>query len=292
MKPLIPFFALAAVALAAPQGYSNPVPAGGGVPLPAVGPAPVDVGAAIPAVGGVSPVSCLDGEVLNVDGTCSVPQITRHVYVFAAPDQPAPQGPPPDIPPPQVEHNVIFIRAPEQAEAAEPIVLPPPQQQNIIYVLNKRQPTIGGRPVIEVSAPPPSNPEVFFVNYGPNENPVLPGGIDLQSALSAAAPSTGQIIGGGGAGGFDAGPGAGHGGGFDAGFAAGPAGGFDAGAGPAGGFGGGVVASPGPGVGIPLPSAIPAGPGGLPGPQLGLDNLANDYTPNAVEPPLGLYSAP
>ncbi|XP_047487250.1 translation initiation factor IF-2-like [Penaeus chinensis] len=286
MKPLIPFFALAAVALAAPQGYSNPVPAGGGVPLPAVAAAPViDAGAAIP-------VSCLDGEVLNVDGTCSVPQITRHVYVFAAPDQPAPQGPPPSIPPPQVEHNVIFIRAPEQADAAEPIVVPPPQQQSVIYVLNKRQPTVGGRPVIEVPAPPPSNPEVFFVNYGPNENPVLPGGIDLQSALSSAAPSTGQLIGGGGAGGFDAGVGAGPVGGFDAGFAAGPAGGFDAGVGPAGGFGGGVVASPGPGVGVPLSSAVSAGSAGLPGPQLGLDNLANDYTPNAVEPPLGLYSAP
>lgn len=194
---------------------------------------------------------------------------------------------------------MIFIRAPEQAEAAEPIVLPPPQQQSVIYVLNKRQPSVGGRPVIKVPAPPPSNPEVFFVNYGPNENPVLHDGIDLQSALSAAAPSTGQIIVGGGAGGFDLGAGAGSAGGFDvgagvgsaggfdAGFAAGSAGGFDAGA---GGFSGGVVASPGPGVGVPLASA--GGPGGLPGPQIGLDNLANDYTPNAVEPPLGLYSAP
>ncbi|XP_042888374.1 translation initiation factor IF-2-like [Penaeus japonicus] len=245
MKPLVPFFALAAVALAAPQGYSAPAPAGGGVPLPVGGPGPaVSVDAGLPAVGGGAPVSCLEGEVLNVDGTCSVPQITRHVYVFAAPDQPVPQGPPPSIPPPQVEHNVIFIRAPEQGEGAEPIVVPPPQQQSVIYVLSKRPNTIGGRPIIEVAAPPPSNPEVFFVNYGPNENPVLPGGIDLQSALSAAAPATGQLIGG-----------------------------------DAGGFDGGFAAGPGPGV-------------GLPGPQIGLDNLANDYTPNAVAPPVGLYSAP
>ena len=37
-------------------------------------------------------------------------------------------------------------------------------------------------------------PEVFFVNYKDGENPTLPGGIDLQTALTQAATGEGGDI--------------------------------------------------------------------------------------------------
>merc|ERR1739838_612673 len=58
----------------------------------------------------------------------------------------------------------------------------------------------GGQRVIEVPAGPASNPEVYFVNYGPGENPQLPGGVNLQTALGAAAAPGGAA---GGQGDFD-----------------------------------------------------------------------------------------
>merc|ERR1712002_592002 len=141
--------------------------------------------------GGVT--SCGEGQVLHVDGTCVTPQVTRNVYVFAAPQQQFQPGPPPQIPQPKVNYNIVFVRTPENAQGQEPIVVPPPQQKTLVYVLSKKQ-AIQGQQVIEVPSTP-QKPEVYYVHYDEGENPQLPGGIDLQSALATAAQQQGQVIG-------------------------------------------------------------------------------------------------
>jgi len=144
-------------------------------------------------------ISCGEGEVLNVDGSCSRPVVTRNIFVYAAPEQPRPIPGPVDVPPPKVDYNIVFVRAPENNGAQDPIIVPPPQQRTLVYVLSKK-PEDGGQRVIEVPAGPASNPEVYFVNYGPGENPQLPGGVNLQTALGAAAAPGGAA---GGQGDFD-----------------------------------------------------------------------------------------
>ncbi|XP_047487182.1 uncharacterized protein LOC125037990 [Penaeus chinensis] len=137
---------------------------------------------------------CQEGEIRHVDGSCVVPEITRKVFVFSVPKQERePTDSTVDLPPPKVEHNILFVRLPEGGVGPEPIVVPPPRQENIIYVLNKQGEQ--GQRVIEVPAHPPSEPEVYFVNYEEGENPTLPGGLDLQTALGSAADATGQFIG-------------------------------------------------------------------------------------------------
>lgn len=151
---------------------------------------------------------CRDGEVLNIDGTCAVPRVTQQVYVYAAPHQPVQRGPPPKIPTPVINRSVLFIRAPEQPTPLDPVVLPSPEQKNIVYVLHKN-PVNQGQRVIQAPVPPQSQPEVYFVNYNDGENPILPGGGDLQSALNSAvsaggvSTAGGDIFGSGGGFGFD-----------------------------------------------------------------------------------------
>ncbi|XP_066974140.1 uncharacterized protein [Macrobrachium rosenbergii] len=157
--------------------------------------------------GGIAATSCGDGQILHVDGRCVTPQVMRNIYVYDVPVQPRPVGPRPNIPLPKVEHNILFVRLPEGGGALEPIVIPPPQQKNIVYVLNKGT-AVGGQKVINVPAPPKSQPEVYFVNYGDGQNPTLPGGVDLQTALNSAVhQGIGQVIGGGLGGGIVSGGG-------------------------------------------------------------------------------------
>merc|ERR1719228_9492 len=176
--------------------------------------------------------ACGAGQVRHVDGRCVTPRVTRRVFLYDVPANIAPSGPPPNIPDPTIETNIIFIRTPEGLQGPEPIVVPPPQQQHVVYVLNKQSQQ--DQQVIEVAAPPATNPEVYFVNYADGENPTLPSGVDLQTALGAATQGGGQTIGGivGGSGGGGYGGGSGSGGGFSIGSGS-------------GGFGGGaVVAQP------------------------------------------------
>nr|XP_027221228.1 keratin, type I cytoskeletal 9-like [Penaeus vannamei] len=133
------------------------------------------------------------GEIYYVDGTCVVPEVSRKVFVVDVPQQQQLSGPPPSVPPPKVDHNILFVRLPEGGLAPEPIVVPPPRQNNIVYVLNKQNEQ--AQRVIEVEAPPPSEPEIYFVNYDDGENPTLPGGIDLLTALGSAAETGGEVIG-------------------------------------------------------------------------------------------------
>ncbi|XP_037791948.1 pupal cuticle protein 36-like [Penaeus monodon] len=136
---------------------------------------------------------CKEGEILHVDGTCVVPEVSRKVFVVDVPQQQQLSGPPPSVPPPKVDHNILFVRLPAEGLAPEPIVVPPPRQNNIVYVLNKQNEQ--AQRVIEVEAPPPSEPEIYFVNYDDGENPTLPGGIDLLTALGSAAETGGEVIG-------------------------------------------------------------------------------------------------
>ncbi|XP_037792183.1 pupal cuticle protein 36-like [Penaeus monodon] len=141
---------------------------------------------------------CGEGQVRHVDGSCVTPVVNSKVYVFDVPEQKEPIGPPPSIPPPRVDHNILFVRLPEEGEGPEPIVVPPPRQENIVYVLNKKDEQ--AQRVIEVPAHPPSDPEIYFVNYEEGENPTLPIGVDLNTALGSAAEAGGQVIGAAGAG--------------------------------------------------------------------------------------------
>ncbi|XP_037791914.1 translation initiation factor IF-2-like [Penaeus monodon] len=214
---------IVATSLASPQGYNLGIPSG------------PSFGIGSPGLG-FSSGGCGSGQVLHVDGRCVSPRINRKVYLYDAP--PAPpisHGPPPYIPEPTIDTNIVFIRTPEGGQGPDPIVVPPPQQKHVLYVLNKQ--TQQGQEVIEVPAPPATSPEVYFVNYADGENPVLPSGVDLQSALNAASQGGGQVIGGGGGVGGGFGVGGGVGGGFGGGIGDGFGGGvISGGSGSGGGF--------------------------------------------------------
>ncbi|XP_069937904.1 ATP-dependent RNA helicase glh-2-like [Cherax quadricarinatus] len=181
---------------------------------------------------GYSGGGCGSGQVLSVDGSCVTPVVTRNLYVYNAPAVSSMVGPRPYVPPPRIEHNILFIRTPEGGPGQEPIIVPPPRQKNVVYVLNRI--TEQGQNVIQVPAPEQESPQVYFVNYGEGDNPSLPTGGDLQSALSSAAQGEGDVIdnGGGGSGGGGFGSGSIGGLGFGgAGFVSGGGGGFGSGGG-------------------------------------------------------------
>lgn len=194
---------VAAAAAASLQGYSLPSPRDqsfthggsgifGGGGFTSGGPG-FSVGGGGFTTGGVGGVGCGDGQVRHVDGSCVTPQVTRNLYVYRAPDVAPIIGPRPPVAPPRLEHNIVFIHTPNGLFSQEPLVVPPPQQKNVVYVLNKRpqvDPTL-----LEVPAGEQEPPEIYFVNYAEGENPQLPLGGDLQSALSKAEESSGAIIG-------------------------------------------------------------------------------------------------
>ncbi|XP_037791940.1 PPE family protein PPE34-like [Penaeus monodon] len=72
----------------------------------------------------------------------------------------------------------------------DPIIVPPPKQEHIVYVLNKQLEQ--SQKVIQVPAPPLSDLRFYFVKYAEGENPVLPIGVDLETALTAADQGNGQ----------------------------------------------------------------------------------------------------
>lgn len=138
-------------------------------------------------------ITCKDGEILHIDGTCVLPEITRRFFIFSVPAfvQKDPV-PPRRLPVPKVEHNVLFVRLPETDLGPEPILVAPPRQNNIIYVLNKQSEQT--QRTIELPVPPSSEPEIYFVNYKEGENPALPGGVDLHTVLKSANETGSQLI--------------------------------------------------------------------------------------------------
>nr|XP_027224604.1 ATP-dependent RNA helicase A-like [Penaeus vannamei] len=237
MKLLVLISTIVATSLAAPQGYNLGTPSGPGFGIGGPGP-------------GFGSGGCGPGQVLHVDGRCVTPRVNRKVYLYDAPPAPVSYGPPPYIPEPTIDTNIVFIRTPEGGQGPDPIVVPPPQQKHVVYVLNKQ--TEQGQEVIEVPAPPASSPEVYFVNYADGENPVLPSGVDLQSALNAASQGGGQVIGGGGGG---VGGGFGGSGSVSGGFGGGISGGFGSGEFISGGSGGGFITGGGFGGGSSVVSS-------------------------------------
>ncbi|XP_037792187.1 pupal cuticle protein 36-like [Penaeus monodon] len=193
MKSIGLLLTFALAASAALHGYNLGEPSSAGL-VSGPGSAAGVVGAGGDFVSGGVTTGCQEGEVLHVDGTCVTPEVTRKVYVFDVPEQERPVGPAPSIPPPAVDHNILFVRLPEEAPAPDPIVLPPPRQNNIVYVLNKQEEQ--AQRVIEVPAQPQADPEIYFVNYQDGENPTLPLGVDLETALRSAAAAGGQVLGG------------------------------------------------------------------------------------------------
>ncbi|XP_066986806.1 uncharacterized protein [Macrobrachium rosenbergii] len=145
---------------------------------------------------------CADGQVLHVGGRCVTPVITRSAYLFNVPQLPRRPAPLPYIPPPKVDHNLLFIRLPEDPRAPDPIVVPPPQQQDIVYILRKSTQREGPR-VIQAPDPPKTNPDVYLVGYGQGENPILPTGEALESILANHAQEIyGQVVDSGSSGHF------------------------------------------------------------------------------------------
>lgn len=137
-------------------------------------------------------VPCGVGQVRHVDGNCVVPEISRSLFLYDPPKLPKrPSGRPPVLPPPTIERNIMFVRLPKSGPP-EPLIIPPPRQNTAVYVLNKK--IEREQKIIELPGIPQSKPEVYFVNYDDGENPALPGGYDLETALNAAIPANGQVI--------------------------------------------------------------------------------------------------
>ncbi|KAF2359947.1 protein of unknown function DUF243 [Trinorchestia longiramus] len=133
---------------------------------------------------------CGPNEVLGRFGRCERALVTKNVYAFTAPRYRRPILRP-HIPQPKVELNIVFVKTAANEVPPLPVVVPPAQQKTVVYLLSKRPHF--NQQVIEVPSAGPTEPEVFFVDYGSGENPRLPGGIDLRTALSQA-PLEGQIV--------------------------------------------------------------------------------------------------
>ena len=171
--------------------YGAPAPAHR-APAPAYGAPPQRVNAGYGAP--PAPVECGPGLVRKIDGKCVEPLINRNIFLYQAPQVKIRSGPLPDIPDPQIDYNYVFIKSPSSVIGPDPIVVPPAQQKTLVYILSE-EPKLQSQPVIEVPSKV-SEPEVFFINYKDGENPTLPGGIDLRTALSQSAQNI-DFIGGG-----------------------------------------------------------------------------------------------
>ncbi|KAF2359951.1 protein of unknown function DUF243 [Trinorchestia longiramus] len=143
------------------------------------GPGPQGPGPEEPAPG---PVDCPEGQVDKGDGTCATPQITRNLFLYRVPDEEAARGASAVLPDPKVHYNFVFIKTADQAGGPQPLVAPAPQQKTLVYVLNKKQEAQDQQVIQQKSKP--TRPEVYFVSYKDGQNLDLPGGVDLQTALS------------------------------------------------------------------------------------------------------------
>jgi len=147
---------------------------------------------------------CGGGQVRAHDGGCVTPEVTRNLFLYAAPAAPAVAAlPPGNIPNPKVHLNYVFVRTDNSHGGVRPVVVPPPKQKTLVYVLNKR-PDPQQTDIIEVPATP-TQPEVFFVNYKDGDTAQLPGGVSLSEALSQSIQQGQHIQAQGGHGGSNGG---------------------------------------------------------------------------------------
>ncbi|KAJ8937634.1 hypothetical protein NQ314_011774 [Rhamnusium bicolor] len=98
------------------------------------------------------------------------PQITKHVYFYAAPEEPELPRPRINIirtTPPRKNVKIIFIKSPSPPPPAPiRIAAPPPdEEKTIVYVLVRKPEE---QQDIELQTPPPtppSRPEIYFIKY-------------------------------------------------------------------------------------------------------------------------------
>ncbi|CAL4248094.1 unnamed protein product, partial [Meganyctiphanes norvegica] len=129
---------------------------------------------------------CNGDEIRDVLGKCVLPEVSRNIFVYAAPQVKPSSRPTPVLPKPEVHYNFVFVKTPDPTQQNDPIIVPPPSQKTLVYVLSKKQQLEAGNQLIHTPYNPQPRPEVFYVNYGEGDNPRLPGGVDLQTALSSA----------------------------------------------------------------------------------------------------------
>lgn len=102
------------------------------------------------------------------------PQIFKHFYVHAAPEEPEIVRPrqPVVLPAPQKHYKIIFIKTPTPVFNSAQYV--PIQQQNeektIVYVLVKKPDSVEDVVLPQVEQKPPSKPEVYFIKYKGKED--------------------------------------------------------------------------------------------------------------------------
>merc|ERR1719259_1317786 len=164
MYSFIAVLACVASASAAPQGYS--APGIGGSSFGSIG-----VGSSFSSFGGGSlGGSSFGGGSLGggfgggfggsgggaiIASGGGAPEVTRNVYLYAAPQQAPAQVNPARM----VHYNFVFVRTANGAGGVRPIVAPAPEQKTLVYVLSKR-PSAQNQQVIEVPHNP-TQPEVF-----------------------------------------------------------------------------------------------------------------------------------
>lgn len=102
------------------------------------------------------------------------PQIFKHFYIHAAPEEPEVARPrqPITLPPPQKHYKIIFIKTPSQpAYVPQQIPLPPQnEEKTIVYVLVEKPEEQQDIVIPKAEPKPPSKPEVFFIKYKSKED--------------------------------------------------------------------------------------------------------------------------
>merc|ERR1719370_2879677 len=96
---------------------------------------------------------CNGDEVRNVLGECVLPEISRNIFVYAAPKVISRPRPPPSLPKPEVHYNFVFVKTADLAQQNDPIIVPPPQHKTLVYVLSKKQQQ-GGESIIQTPYSP------------------------------------------------------------------------------------------------------------------------------------------
>ncbi|OXA58975.1 uncharacterized protein LOC110844907 [Folsomia candida] len=166
MKTFLVIASLAALATAEPPssyGGGNRYQASEpqyGVPA-AVGPAP-NGGYGAPAPGGYESQG-------GYGAPAYVPQVFKHVYIHAAPDEPTyAENKVIRVPGGGDKHvNIIFVKAPSHSSSQQTEVILPeqPQQKTVVYVLVKKPENYNNVKVTAPQQTQPHKPEVFFIRY-------------------------------------------------------------------------------------------------------------------------------
>jgi len=142
--------------------------------VPAAGPAPSGgYGAPAPAGSGSYGVPAQSGGYESAQGgygaPAYVPQVFKHVYIHAAPDEPTyAENKVIRVPGGGDKHvNIIFVKAPSHSSSQQTEVILPeqPQQKTVVYVLVKKPENYNNVKVTAPAQQVPHKPEVFFIRY-------------------------------------------------------------------------------------------------------------------------------